>query len=670
MKSFSIDVFGRVQNFPLPLKSALLPLFEAVVNSIHAIEDRQKYDKQFNSGTIKIDIIRDTVELTLEGMKEETPAISAFTIKDNGIGFTKENMDSFLRSDSTYKLARGGKGIGRFSWLKVYKKTNVYSVYEEAGKLYKRNFNFSLQENGIDDSPQIVDDKERIGSIIKLQEALSPYKDNIPKNINEIAIKIIEHCLVYLLSPKCPTIVLNDMFTDKLITLNDLFNEKVLIETKHETFDVLGETFSILHMKADAEHAVGNKMFFCANERLVPPPEELNKYIVDLTKEFYKLNKFYYVGIITGKYLDKNVDMNRLSFNIPEKDEALFIHEITMDKIKYVASEKISQYLKEYLEPMKKQKCEVFRNYIIEKTPQFRHLLKYKAKEIEALPASCKNDKLEDELYKLKREFDRENQKHNQELLNDLKSGNINDQEYKNKFTKQIAVITEVNKSSLAEYIAHRKIIIDLLKQALRIQDNERYVKEEYIHNLIYPMKVTADDIDYKDHNLWLIDEKLAYCDYIASDIPLQPRGDRPDIMLLDNPIAVTDYEGYGQYDTITIFELKRPMRDIRSSEESPVRQLVKYVNKIRNNETQDKYGRKITTSVNTKFYLYAICDVTKKLEEILLNEEDFKRTPDKLGFFIYKTNINAYIEVIPFEKLIGDAEKRNQVLFKKLGIQ
>ena len=38
--------------------------------------------------------------------------------------------------------------------------------------------------------------------------------------------------------------------------------------------------------------------------------------------------------------------------------------------------------------------------------------------------------------------------------------------------------------------------------------DNEKFSKEEFIHNLIFPMKCSSDDIDYESHNLWLIDER------------------------------------------------------------------------------------------------------------------------------------------------------------------
>ena len=38
-RSFSVDFAGRIRNFTLKKKDALLPLFETIVNSLQAIED-------------------------------------------------------------------------------------------------------------------------------------------------------------------------------------------------------------------------------------------------------------------------------------------------------------------------------------------------------------------------------------------------------------------------------------------------------------------------------------------------------------------------------------------------------------------------------------------------------------------------------------------------------
>ena len=38
-------------------------------------------------------------------------------------------------------------------------------------------------------------------------------------------------------------------------------------------------------------------------------------------------------------------------------------------------------------------------------------------------------------------------------------------------------------------------------------------------------------------------------------------------------------------------------------------------------------------------------------------------------GMFTFNQNYNAYIEVLPFDKMLRDSRMRNQVFFRKLGI-
>ncbi|MEG2295611.1 MAG: ATP-binding protein, partial [Oscillospiraceae bacterium] len=83
MKQFSINLEGRIKNFNLPKNKPLLPLFEAVVNSIHAIEERRAVEPDFIEGKIIINTVRDN-QLILEGMTTELPEITGFEIIDNG----------------------------------------------------------------------------------------------------------------------------------------------------------------------------------------------------------------------------------------------------------------------------------------------------------------------------------------------------------------------------------------------------------------------------------------------------------------------------------------------------------------------------------------------------------------------------------------------------------
>ena len=191
------------------------------------------------------------------------------------------------------------------------------------------------------------------------------------------------------------------------------------------------------------------------------------------------------------------------------------------------------------------------------------------------------------------------------------------------------------------------------------------------MHNLIYPMRSTSDDMPYENHNLWLIDEKLSFCQFISSDKPFDnaQNEERTDILVLDSPVVIAESKNTGvEYDSIAIFELKRPMRDDYNMENNPITQLIDYAMRIKNGEVKDSKHRKISTSDKTQFYLYALCDITPSLERVL-NSHSFTRTADKLGAYMYNNSIHAYIEVLSFDKVRNDSEKRNKVLFDRLGI-
>src|SRR5690606_15049487 len=97
-----IDIKGKINEKKLAYSNTLLPLFEAVVNSIQAIEEYSST----KPGIIKIDIVRSNQkDLQFDG-QESLPEIIDFTVKDNGIGFNEANYESFNYAHSTYK--KGG----------------------------------------------------------------------------------------------------------------------------------------------------------------------------------------------------------------------------------------------------------------------------------------------------------------------------------------------------------------------------------------------------------------------------------------------------------------------------------------------------------------------------------------------------------------------------------
>lgn len=661
MANFSIDLEGRIKNFDLPKQKPLIPLFETIVNSIYAIEERQ--EKENFEGYIEINIIRDPQGI-IPGIEYSVNDVIGFIVTDNGIGLDDDNMHSFLQSDSTYRAEKGGKGVGRFSWLKAFETTHIDSVFCDDGVWSKRSFDFSLKSPEIDDELIESIEVQEYRTTVELKNYYSAYGKYVPKKAETIANNIMQHCLIYLMSPKCPKIMVID---DERYCVNDIFASKIRRDDNNVSFSVGEYEFSMLHIKVEDNSLGASKLYLFANDRMVQE-KDIEKEIVDLDKNLYKEEGFFYVGILSGSYLDENVETTRTGFKIPEDTDD---GDISLKAIVDGAKTEIEKYLSVYLATVAEGKSERIQKYIHSEAPQFGHLLKYMPEDIATIKPNVTNAKLDDELYRIKRKFDSSLKQENAEIIKSISVGAETLDAYAERFKKQIEKISDSNKAALAEYVAHRKVIIELFKQGIRANDFGKFTKEAYIHNLLYPMRRTSDEIEYQSHNLWLIDERLSYCDYISSDIPFDnnPKEERTDILMLDMPVAVSDEQNTGrEYETIIILELKRPMRDDYTLSENPITQMLDYVDRLSSNTVTDKYKRPIKVGENTQFYLYAVCDLTPKLRKVA-ETHDFKETPDKMGMYKYHDKKRAYMEILSFDKLIGDAEKRNRILFEKLGV-
>ena len=234
-------------------------------------------------------------------------------------------------------------------------------------------------------------------------------------------------------------------------------------------------------------------------------------------------------------------------------------------------------------------------------------------------------------------------------LISVLQSGAINYEQYQQELQMQLDKMSEANKAYLSQYVTHRKVVLELLRFVLQSENFGKYNKEEYLHNLIYS-------------NLWLIDERLAYADYIAVENPfngaIKKRG--PNIVMPDYPVAVSDEPNTGRaYETITILELDSLMRDDYTKTGNPITQILNYVGSLRTNKMKDKNGYLILTNESTQFYLYAVCNLTPKLRELAF-DMDMMDTPDKKGMYKYHKNRNAHIKILSYDKMLNDAENRN----------
>jgi hypothetical protein len=119
MVALTTSLAGRVRNTNLPKSHSLLPLLEAVVNGLQAIDVR--LGDEVGQGRLRVTIERSgQVEFEFEppgpGRVALKP-ITGFVVEDNGVGFTPDNMKSFETLDTDYKASLGCRGVGRLLWL-------------------------------------------------------------------------------------------------------------------------------------------------------------------------------------------------------------------------------------------------------------------------------------------------------------------------------------------------------------------------------------------------------------------------------------------------------------------------------------------------------------------------------------------------------------------------
>ncbi|MEI6056910.1 MAG: ATP-binding protein, partial [Lentisphaerota bacterium] len=199
------------------------------------------------------------------------------------------------------------------------------------------------------------------------------------------------------------------------------------------------------------------------------------------------------------------------------------------------------------------------------------------------------------------------------------------------------------------------------------------------IHNLIMPMRKQSNDIMSDDCNLWIIDERLAFHNYLASDktlksMPITGSSElkEPDICILnvfDNPLLVSDANSL-PLASIVVIEIKRPMRNDASQGEDkdPIEQVLNYIDQIRQGKVSTSSGRRVPESNNIPGFCYVLCDITPSMQS-RCKMHNLKVTSDGLGYFGYNDNYKAYIEVISFDRLVNSANERNKAFFDKLGL-
>jgi hypothetical protein len=666
-----IDLKGRVNRLKLAERNMLLPLFEAIVNSIHAIEDTKN-----PKGEINIKLVRSSQSsIEFEGGRS-TPEIISFEIEDNGIGFNEDNYESFKREYSTHKAERGGLGIGRFMWLKAFHNVSIESIYYEDSTPKKRNFSFNLRTTDGIEEPNIVplDGKPEKKTLIILSGYKDPYKSKCPKRIDTIANRIIEHCLIYFLNENCPNINLLDGSVK--INLNSYFDKLTSGNRFTEKFNVGQNSFKITLLKwFEHEEFTFHRISMCANNREVEH-FNINKVLPDVSskiKDDITTQNYLIVGYIEGEYFDKNINDERTEITFSKNgilDEE-FISESDLHKELVPV---IKKHFNEEVEKFKAEKLERISDFIAEKAPQYRILNKYvESFDDVVVTDNTSEQDLDLKLYRLLQDVEFSSRKEVAEILNE--TNNDSPDILKEKYSKVFEELTDLNKSKLAEYVVYRKYILELFEKSLGLNAVGKYELEDTVHSIIYPTKTISNETDYNNQNLWILDERLSFHTFLSSDRPLNKipgtetdSKDRPDLMIFNNPISYIEGDE-APFNSVVLVEFKRPMRKgYDDYEEDPIVQLFDYVREIKKGKKLTQSGRTYDLNDSTKFYCYLVCDINDKIIRFAENAQ-LEKTYDGLGYYGYNKSLRCVIDVMPFNQVLSNAKKRNKVLFNKLGI-
>ncbi|MBJ7578044.1 hypothetical protein JHC09_09115 [Devosia sp. MC532] len=641
------DVLGRINNMRLPdgKTAVLYSVYEAVSNSIHAINDRFTEELAAELGTVSVNIDVDD-----EG------DVKSITVRDNGVGFNAENLDSFETSDSRFKYARGGKGVGRFIWIKLFEVINVDSVFEFDGTKKKVSFRFDPEHSeSIRDFTEESAPHLDVGTTITLSQIRQNQRGRVrpASYLKDLAL----HFFPQFISGTLPSIGITHK--DETVSLNQFISDQVepaIRTVRHVDFgDGATELFiDHLFVNPSISTALRNAYLLTAHGRLVGDPVSIErKYALKELK-----NGKAYVAVVSSKFLDERVDQERLGFKLTADQK-----ETLEDKILAASEEFLADHISN-LRTQQKATVEV----ILKEHPQLASQITNLEDYVTQIAPSMDDEQIAQNLFVLLYRDEKELRKRIAQLdiLDNLEP------EVREQAEETLKEISNQEKHRLAELVVKRHQILQLANLLLKYDDEnkETYHYERVIHELICPMGEMYQTGGYADHNLWMLDDTLGAYEFFASDktikslAPESSSTKEPDILFF-NPLG---FRREGTSDPIAIVEFKRP-GDERMSQD-PVQQVLTYVDLLRGKTIKDVDGAVVSNiDGSTPFDCIIVCDLTASTRKALQRSIAQQPTPDGEGYIGWSVPHNARIRVISFAKMLRDAEVRNSAFFNQLGL-
>ncbi len=648
-----LDFRGRVNNTKVPNGSGLDTVFEAVVNSIQAMDPECQNPR--------IDITPTSCQNTFDG--SVSSFVTGFIIWDNGVGFTDENYKSFRKVDSPHKFDLGCKGIGRLSWLKVFSDVSVDSVFIQNSVKYRRQFSFNLDSDGVYGGDHLEETDLPVGTTIKLEHCLPQYQKSIQFTPKTIASKIFDHCLAYFLhGEKHPIIrVLGSEEPEIVNDIYDSIKDRIVYDNSTE---IAGHHFDVYHVRFHTLTGF-NGISFCANNLHVKNIEKIDRSLVDSDGQ-----EFRYVCFVYSSLLDNHVNASRDDFDLG-KDSRLItdLESPSIKEIMDVIRPKCDEFLKPYSAAYQKRCFNRLKQFTeSDAGKMFTAVVKYDPKLISEIKPDMKDTEIFQKCSESQSRLE-------SEIIFDPKRIKGNPIDDSSAVEEHYLKVKDLQKDQLTRLITHRGLILSIYDERLEAIKTEfindkvkfEYELESVIHDLILPRGTDRKKrATLETCNLWIIDERLEYYAYYGAysdkrlcDISENESKLRPDVFIFGDVTEEMEAK------SICIIEFKRPNRKDRDI----INQIYDYIDAMRHSKIPNYRGEAVSITNNTIFYCYAICNTIDDEIKTLANRNQMKPQFGDRGYFVWNGEYSCSMDLIDHHKVFSDAKMRNKIFFSTIGL-
>ncbi len=663
MTSLRPNLVKRIERLPKPtnVAGAMQPLFEAISNAIHSTQARFG-DAVSTSGRV-------VVTVSTDRKKENVWA----TVEDNGVGLDAKNWDAFTTTDTDNKIQSGGKGVGRLLWLDCFNGITVDSVFESDGGYARRKFDFVLaidnqiQNETLGPAPEAADSAFHV-KFSGLRG--NGYEAKFPGRGSFVFQHLTSHFLPTFIGNRCPQIkvIVGDEIRHYPADIDKIVHRReppIAIETK--AYGVLHLTMMECDKSASADLKGSHFIHFIAHDRTVHSQSIDGKLGL---KTFGPDNNRVFHGILTGDYLDGNVNQERTAFQF----EDAVIEWIIND----VCAPHIETFLAEPLANLRGTQ----RAIIEEITESYPSVAFGDTDELQAkLPSGELSD---DAIYgHLSRERFRRDARQAEKIkavMTRLKGQDADPATFASAIKEASQAIEDAERRSLTEYVVRRKVVLDFIEILLeKVRDDTRdsaYQREDILHSFICPLRVNTVEGDGRkveassSHDLWIVDERLTFARYFSSDVDFNTLAkatesdERADVLIFDYVHGLRQTETGSK---VLLVEFKRPGRTDYDADENPQHQIERYVRRLQSGNLTDVRGRPVKLDEATIFHCFIVADIVGKLDEWTYT---WQRTPDGRGR-VYRpdSGFRGSIELVGWDALLSDARARNQAFFDYAGI-